>query len=117
MLESYSFSEHFSLFCIVFCFLYSIGLYSGECRPFVVDGLQVGVIRPDVLKELFKYPEVFVIKNTERSKIVELNPAFRDYNERTEHVDKVLRKFRQDDIFIALKGWRDEVNKIYTLFR
>lgn len=85
------------------------GLYNGECRPFVVDGLQVGVIRPDVLKELFRYPEVFVIKDKQKSKVVELNPAFRDYNERTEHVDRVLRKFRQDVTFVALKGWRDEV--------
>lgn len=72
-------------------------------------GLQVGIVRPDVLKELFKYPEVFVIKGEDKSKVVELNPAFRDYNERTQHVDAVLRKFKQDDIFFALKGWRDEV--------
>lgn len=84
-------------------------MYSDECRPFIVDGLQVGVIRPDVLKELFKFPEVFVIKDNEKSKGVELNPAFRDYNERTEHVDRILRKFRKENVFIALKGWRDEV--------
>lgn len=77
-----------------------------------MDGLQVGVVRPDVLKELFKYPEVFVIKDKEKSKVVELNPAFRDYNERTEQVDRVLRQFRQDDVFFPLKGWRDEVNLI-----
>lgn len=88
------------------------GLYNGECRPFIVDGLQVGVIRPDVLKELFKFPEVFVIKDNEKSKVVELNPAFRDYNERTEHVDRILRQFRKENVFLALKGWRDEVRTI-----
>lgn len=87
-----------------------VGLYSGECRPFIVDGLQVGVIRPNVLKELFKFPEVFVIKDNEKSKVVELNPAFRDYDERTEHVDRILRQFRIENVFIALKGWRDEVS-------
>lgn len=81
-----------------------------------MDGLQVGVVRPDVLKELFKYPEVFVIKDKEKSKVVELNPAFRDYNERTEQVDRVLRQFRQDDVFFPLKGWRDEVNLIRFFF-
>lgn len=71
----------------------------------------MGVIRPDVLKQLFRYPEVFVIQDNEKtSKAVELNPAFRDYNERTEHVDRVLRQLRQDNVFIALKGWRDEVS-------
>lgn len=69
----------------------------------------MGVIRPDVLKQLFRYPEVFVIRDNEKSKVVELNPAFRDYNERTEHVDRVLRQLRQDNVFFALKGWRDEV--------
>lgn len=54
-----------------------------------------------------------MIKDEDKSKVVELNPAFRDYNERTQHVDAVLRQFRQDDIFFALKGWRDEV-KIQT---
>lgn len=85
------------------------GLQSGECRPFIVDGQQVGVIRPDVLKQLFKYPEVFVIRDNEKAKVVELSPAFRDYDERTEHVDRVLRQLRQDNVFFALKGWRDEV--------
>lgn len=71
----------------------------------------MGVIRPDVLKQLFRYPEVFVIRDNEKaSKVVELNPAFRDYNERTEHVDRVLRQLRQDSVFLALKGWRDEVS-------
>lgn len=70
-----------------------------------------GVIRPDVLKELFKYPEVFVIKDTDKSKVVQLNPAFRDYNEKTKIVDDLLRKFRQEGTFVALKGWRDEVRK------
>lgn len=100
-----------SVFFCFFLFGILVGLYNGECRPFVVDGLQVGVIRKNVLKELFKYPEVFVIKDNAKSKVVELNPAFRDYNERTEHVDRVLRQFRQDDVFVALKGWRDEVIK------
>lgn len=40
---------------------------------------------------------------------VELNPAFRDYEERTSKVDGVLRELRKDRGIIALKGWRDEV--------
>lgn len=67
------------------------------------------MIRPDVLKELFKFPELFVIKDNAKSKVVELNPAFRDYDERTENVDRILRQFRKENVFLALKGWRDEV--------
>lgn len=97
------------------------GLTSGECRPFIVDGQQVGLIRPDVLKQLFKYPEVFCIRNdcnqqpktNSSNNVVELNPAFRDYAERSDNVDRVLRKFRADSVFVTLKGWRDEVCAIF----
>lgn len=44
--------------------------------------------------------------------IVELNPAFRDYAERSENVDKVLRQFKKDGTFVTLKGWREEVSEI-----
>lgn len=42
--------------------------------------------------------------------IVELNPAFRDYSERTEKLDKVLRELRSNGLFSALQGWREEVS-------
>lgn len=42
--------------------------------------------------------------------MVELNPAFRDYNEKSENIDRVLRQFRDDDVFVTLRGWRDEVS-------
>lgn len=41
---------------------------------------------------------------------VELNPAFRDYQERSVQVDKVLRELRAKNAFVTLKGWRDEVH-------
>lgn len=41
---------------------------------------------------------------------VELNPAFRDYEERSNKVDEVLKQLRAENAFIALKGWRDEVH-------
>lgn len=96
-------------FVFYFVLILKTGLHRGDCRPFIVDGEQVGVIRPDVLKQLFKYPEVFCIRDNDNSKVVELNPAFRDYNEKSENVDRVLRQFRNDGVFVTLKGWRDEV--------
>lgn len=36
------------------------GLQSSECKPFVVEGFQVGLVRPEVMKQLYKYPEVNV---------------------------------------------------------
>lgn len=86
-------------------------------------------VRPDVLNELLKYPEVFFIREIPNlgdclevmqcfswqwwlivfriwlQTIVELNPAFRDYAERTEKVDLILRDMRNRGLFpAALKG-------------
>lgn len=82
-----------------------IGLQKGDCRPFVIEGYQVGLIRPDMLKNLLKFPEVFHVQ----ADAVELNPAFRDYDERTARMDSVLRECRDSNLFLPLKGWRDEV--------
>lgn len=43
---------------------------------------------------------------------VELNPAFRDYTERSEQVDRVLKEFRAQGMFVALKGWRNECYEV-----
>ncbi|KAH8272164.1 hypothetical protein KR018_004490, partial [Drosophila ironensis] len=90
-------------------FLYK-GFSKGDISPFVVEGEHVGLIKSDVLKQLVKYPEVFCIRDCEQTKqgLVELNPAFRDYNERTEQMEKVLRMLRSEGLFPALHGWRDE---------
>lgn len=95
------------------CF-YLNGLAKGECRPFVVDGQQVGLVSQNVMEQLLKYPEVFSIKDAEQGKqnIVELNPAFRDYTERSEQVDRVLNEFRAKGMFVALKGWRNECYEV-----
>ncbi|XP_050078002.1 uncharacterized protein LOC126564920 [Anopheles maculipalpis] len=91
------------------CF-YLNGFMKGDCRPFVVDGHQVGLVSQNVIEQLLKHPEVFHIRAPEhgKQKIVELNPAFRDYNTRSQQVDRILREFRQQGMFVALKGWRDE---------
>ncbi|CAB3364682.1 Hypothetical predicted protein [Cloeon dipterum] len=93
------------------CF-YLSGLQKGDCRPFVVEGQQVGLVRPDVAAQLARFPEVFLV----HSDVVELNPAFRDYNERSAKVDAVLRRFRTDGAFIALKGWREECYEVRAAF-
>ncbi|XP_057664778.1 uncharacterized protein LOC130899062 isoform X1 [Diorhabda carinulata] len=93
------------------CF-YLSGLKSAECKPFVIEGYQVGLVRPDVMKQLLRYPEVFSVS----SGCVELNPAFRDYEERSNRVEKVLKELRAENVFIALKGWRNECYEVRTDF-
>lgn len=91
------------------CF-YLSGLHQGKCKPFIVAGYQVGLIRPDVMKYLLRFPEVFRITG----KYVELNPAFRNYKERTTRMADVLQTLRKDNEICALKGWRDECFGVTT---
>ncbi|XP_026730051.1 uncharacterized protein YJR142W [Trichoplusia ni] len=93
------------------CF-YLSGLHQGICKPFIVAGYQVGLVRPDVMKHLIRFPEVFRIT----SKYVELNPAFRDYKERTMQIADVLQSLRKENEICALKGWRDECFGVSTPF-
>lgn len=39
-------------------FIGFVGLHQGICKPFIVAGHQVGLIRPDVMKYLQRFPEV-----------------------------------------------------------
>nr|XP_036226493.1 nudix hydrolase 20, chloroplastic isoform X2 [Bactrocera oleae] len=98
---------------------YLTGFQKGDIRPFLVEGEQVGLVKADVIKQLQRYPEIFCIRNCEFTKqgIVELNPAFRDYAERTKQVDIVLRDLRSKGIFSALQGWRDEYYEVKSEYR
>ncbi|XP_025831260.1 uncharacterized protein YJR142W [Agrilus planipennis] len=83
-----------------------------ECRPFIVEGYQVGLIRSNVVTHLLKYPEVFRVTND----FVELNPAFRDYEERSAKIDDVLRKIKKENVFEVLNGWREECYEVKVEF-
>lgn len=83
-----------------------------KCRPFVVAGHQVGLVRPDVMTQLTRYPDVFNIQ----PHAVTLNPAFRDYAERSAKVEAVLNECRAQGTFVTLRGWRDEVSSIYLFW-
>jgi hypothetical protein len=85
------------------------GLEKGGCRAFVVCDSQVGLVKGEVAEVLKSFPDVFIVE----PRSVRLNPAFRDYNERSLRVEEVLKNCRERDAFIALRGWRDEVTIYY----
>ncbi|XP_014258449.1 uncharacterized protein YJR142W [Cimex lectularius] len=93
------------------CF-YLEGLQKGDYRPFVVGGEQVGLIGPDVSSALQDHPNVFHLD----SHAVSLNPAFRDYKERSARMAEVLNQWRRAGRFEALNGWRDECFEIRRVF-
>ncbi|KAE9526851.1 hypothetical protein AGLY_013499 [Aphis glycines] len=84
---------------------YLNGLQKKECRAFIVDGIQVGLVRSTVTIELSRYPNVFIVNPNS----VTLNPAFRDYDERSANIESVLKEMKEKKLFLTLKGWRDEV--------
>lgn len=52
-------SLQFLYYCFDFNALFIIsGLHQGICMPFLVAGHQVGLVRPDVIKHLQRFPEV-----------------------------------------------------------
>jgi len=47
---------------------------------------------------------------------VQLNPAFRDYTERSARVDEVLREWMAGGKFVTLRGWREECYEVRAQF-
>lgn len=59
----------------------------------------------DTLKVFQVYPEY-----------VQLNPAFRDYTERSARIDEVLREWKANGKFVTLRGWREECHEVRAQF-
>lgn len=81
-------------------------------KPFFVDERQVGLVRPDVLEHLVKYPRVFVVTKDR----VELHPTLLTYEERTARVDDVLQDLRRQKCLRRLLGWRNECYEVRPNF-
>ena len=77
-----------------------------QCKPFIIDGDIIGLVPPDVLKELKNYDGVFVVT----SDFVTLHKALTTSNERTRKINAVLECLREKNLFCALRGWRYEVS-------
>lgn len=71
----------------------------------------MGTIPPFVLPHLSNHPDVFdVVKKDDRSiGHVALATELKTFEDRTNRVDYVMQKFRKDDVFKTLRGWRNEV--------
>ncbi len=47
--------------------------------------------------------------NNEGLERVRLDPSLKTFEQKSEKVATVLNELRQKDVFVSLKGWRDEV--------
>lgn len=91
--------------------LNSSGSSECDCKPFIVDDSRVGTIPPFVLPHLENYPDVFKLVRTEDDCIehVTFVPKLKTFDERSKKIEEVLQEFQKKDLFITLRGWRNEV--------
>ena len=82
------------------------------CKPFIIAGKCVGLIRPDVLLELSKEPSLFYIKCNDKGEAgsVHLSDDLTTYEARSSTLGEYLQKLRKNETFISLKDWKDEVS-------
>ena len=73
--------------------------------PFLVDGLQVGLIRPGFAARLGRFPDVFDIS----ADCVRLAAGLSGFETRSKAVEKVLRRLVGEGV---IRGWRDEPYKV-----
>ncbi|CAL8070974.1 unnamed protein product [Calicophoron daubneyi] len=95
-------------------------LLAGSSRPtclkFVIDGFFVGLIRPDMLSSLLRYPNIFVWIShpTSGERCISLHPSLDTIEKRTSAVSHAMLDLRQSNTVKALKGWRDEDYGVYV---
>lgn len=71
----------------------------------------MGTIPPFVLPHLENYPDVFKIVKTEDNCIKHVTFVPKTFDERSKKMEEVLQDFRKNDLFVTLRGWRNEVNE------
>jgi 8-oxo-dGTP pyrophosphatase MutT (NUDIX family) len=69
--------------------------------PFNVDGVRVGLVRPEFAESLKPFPEVFAVS----AGSVALSPRLSDFDRRTAAVDGALREIAGQGL---ISGWRNE---------
>lgn len=81
----------------------------GRYRRFMVDGQAVGWVKPDIADRLRGFPDTFRVEDS----AVLLDERFGDFASRSQAVDAVLRRLREEGAF---PGWREEPYPVGTDF-
>ncbi|XP_057373390.1 uncharacterized protein LOC130694337 [Daphnia carinata] len=93
------------------CFYFNGDLQ--RCRPFLVCGKQVGVMQARVVEAACRYPDVF---HMDSSGMVSMHPSLKTYEERSARINHVLTQWKEERLFVTLKGWRNECYEVRTGF-
>lgn len=67
----------------------------------------MGVMQPKVLEAALRHPDVFMLDGSTGS--VLMHPSLTTYEDRSARIHSVLSQWRDESLFVTLKGWRNEV--------
>ena len=69
---------------------------------------QLGVMQARVIEAASRYPDdAFLIPRK-----WSLHPSMTTYEERSARINQVLTQWREERLFVTLKGWRNEVDAV-----
>ncbi|CAE1236823.1 unnamed protein product [Acanthosepion pharaonis] len=86
-----------------------------KCLPFVIDGQQVGLIRPDIWQNLKSYTDIFHLEMSSSQSVIHLK-NLGDVSERSKQFAAFMIKLRDKNIFTTLRGWRNEQYSVRPTF-
>ena len=78
----------------------------------MLDDCQIGLVSPDVIKELSKFKDIFIIAKdllSGKSKFVTFALSLKERKDRSQKMACVLRDLKDREVFTTLAGWRNEV--------
>lgn len=83
-----------------------------SCRPFIIDGVTVGLIRPDFAPKILENTKVFTQESPTGaiSFVAELDTL----EKRSKEMGVALQQWREQGTFECLKGWRGETYWVTT---
>merc|ERR1711874_63840 len=80
--------------------------------PFICEDQRVGLIATEVAEHLKKYPKVLTVSK----EAVTVSPGLDNPQKRNEAMENILLELRDQKIFPALNGWRNEEYEIKSSF-
>ena len=106
---------------ILFLWLLTVaaGSSQSQCTLLVAGGEKVGLLTPDVVEQLKKYPKIFQLcfdEEISSTNFMKLSDSLNNYKMRTSAVGAVVLDMKKRDAHISLRGWRNEVCKICEMY-
>ncbi|XP_066917741.1 uncharacterized protein [Clytia hemisphaerica] len=92
---------------------------SKDYVPFLLNDAQIGLVSPEVIKEMSKQKAIFIIAKdllTGKTKFTTMALSLKDREERSTKLACFLRDLKDRDVFPTLRGWRNETYEVKESF-